>query len=251
MTRRRSAFTLVEMLIVMAIILLLGAMLYPALLNVQENGRTTRCASNLRQLHLAAINFAAQSGHLPAAASYSGSRISDPEDYRAGNRWTHNHVKGWVAWDFVNEPRISPATPVYPPGYTWRRQLGNNSGISCITNGALFPFIGTTVRDIGVYLCPTFALPRNCGVNDAVIGYAMNSNLSENVVAHITNASQRVLFGDMKTNVVALNGGFLYQATQADGGTGAAARTPSVYLGQWHRGGGNVVFLDGHVERLK
>lgn len=50
---RSGAFTLVEMLVVIGIILLLSAILFPALKSVQERGSQTTCASNMQQLYLA------------------------------------------------------------------------------------------------------------------------------------------------------------------------------------------------------
>ena len=50
---RSGAFTLVEILVVIGIILLLSAILFPALKGIQERGAQTTCASNMQQLYLA------------------------------------------------------------------------------------------------------------------------------------------------------------------------------------------------------
>lgn len=53
MRKKQQAFTLVEMLVVIAIILLLIALALPALTNAQEKGHRVACIGNLRQLYLA------------------------------------------------------------------------------------------------------------------------------------------------------------------------------------------------------
>ena len=52
-TPPREAFTLVEMLVVMAIIALLAALLLPAVARVKEAGRSTACIGNLHQIGIA------------------------------------------------------------------------------------------------------------------------------------------------------------------------------------------------------
>lgn len=54
---RVAGFTLVEMLVVIAIIGVLMGLLFPAISAVNENARRTRCASNLKQIATAAAGY--------------------------------------------------------------------------------------------------------------------------------------------------------------------------------------------------
>ena len=54
----RRAFTLVELLIVIAIIALLAAILFPVFAQAREKARQTSCVSNLRQIGLATLMYA-------------------------------------------------------------------------------------------------------------------------------------------------------------------------------------------------
>ena len=55
---KRRAFTLIEILIVVAIIALLAAILFPVFSRARENARRSSCTSNLKQLALGMLQYA-------------------------------------------------------------------------------------------------------------------------------------------------------------------------------------------------
>jgi len=67
-----KAFTLIELLVVIAIIAILAAILFPVFAKVREKARQTSCASNLKQLGLAMVQYTQDYDELYPVAVFGG-----------------------------------------------------------------------------------------------------------------------------------------------------------------------------------
>jgi prepilin-type N-terminal cleavage/methylation domain-containing protein/prepilin-type processing-associated H-X9-DG protein len=114
---KRHGFTLVEMLVVLAIMVVLSALLFPVFSHVREKGRRTSCQSNLKQIGLALQQYTSDhDGIYPALTSVSYS----PQGEAKQLKWSdmlQPYLKSTAVFDCATHTERYPAgveTPATP-----------------------------------------------------------------------------------------------------------------------------------------
>ncbi len=181
--RLQEAFTLIEMLVVIAIIGVLAALLLPALSAARENARETACKSNLRQLYLAMDMYCTHNGEYYVSAARD-LYTTNLERWHGRKDAIINPATGLQATDANGNPQWSsyfdPALSKLAPylGTAVPQQLTDASGnpLEDATGAPLYPPFDFRSNAGKIKECPTFAskfqgagaLEIGCG------GYGMN-----------------------------------------------------------------------------
>lgn len=104
----RRGFTLIEMLVVIAILGSLAVMLLPVLVNARANARQVICASNLNQIRLAMQLYYSSAHYLPMDSLEPGGVAL--ADSQTSSLWTGDYNSkrglGLLALDYAQEPEI-------------------------------------------------------------------------------------------------------------------------------------------------
>jgi prepilin-type N-terminal cleavage/methylation domain-containing protein len=96
--RRRTGFTLVELLVVITIIGVLVGLLLPAVQNAREAGRRTECLNNLKQLMTASRSYETARKELPGYANEIAKKSTGPNTFTS-------RVASWTVLIFPHMER--------------------------------------------------------------------------------------------------------------------------------------------------
>ncbi len=214
---RRSAFTLVELLVVVAAIGLLAGLVSAGAFAAREAARTAACASNLRQLAAAALTYAGEHrGQFPW-----GMRVENGE---------------MACWDFVVGADGKPR-----PGLLWKHipDAGAGQVLQCPS------FVGGEANWRGD---PFTGYNYNCSYVGKVEGDP-GDRAAPALLGQIEDPARTALFGDGQYAGGANKFMRAPVRDKAFDGSGNAIREAGTQ-GFRHRGRTNVAFCDGHVETL-
>lgn len=216
MNTRRSAFTLVELLAVIAIVGVLAAIVITSVGRVRETARGQTCLNNLRQIAAGMMLYAADNkGVLPA--SNTSTSINDQRTL-----W------GYALWLYI-----------YGDVNSFRQNFVGGAPNSLIMGSPVYEGITENV-----FRCPSTMLDLNGlpGTTPLASRFSYGYNTGSNDTADRTRAIRLNTIATPARTVAVVESSAPYGYRNA-------------YLSYWglapHRGAANFLFFDGHVRSLR
>ncbi|MDR3709258.1 MAG: DUF1559 domain-containing protein [Capsulimonadaceae bacterium] len=265
---RMKGFTLIELLVVIAIIAILAAILFPVFATAREKARQTSCASNMKQLGLAFVQYGQDYDEvLPFGTDTSGGA---PNGSAIG--WSpqiYSYVKsvGVYAcpddqfnaglWETAtNGCSAANAAKMYAVSYSYNMNITNNGSTGVQANLSKFSAPAMTILLVEITGCaanPTVQPGHNadnspCGGNmfsTGNNGYRIfdTTGYGDNAFVQFATGNLGIGQGLAEPYTTAWNG-----CTTPPAGFSSCTGAPQTPAQARHSGGANFVMCDGHVK---
>lgn len=159
----KYAFTLVEMLVVIAIVGILAALLFPALTGAKAKAKRAACLNNLKQINLAVLSYAADNEDtLPAAPGTSATDLFVMATSVSTNSFPFSYkriVKSYVGLHGASSTGDAIfACPADAFHYNWPDVIFQNSGF-CSDSNTDFSSYGFNGGNVLSSLPPPYSAP--------------------------------------------------------------------------------------------
>lgn len=231
----RGGFTLIEILVVVGVVILIAAILFPVFASSRENARRTSCSSNLHSLGLALMMYV-QDNNEQGPNGMISSHVT-PKQIPVAADWAgliFPYVKSTTAYQCPDDPTTtqsdSTGKPAFPVSYGLNSNMSLTPQISSFSAPAktvwLFEVVGNRARitehDEGI---------QDIGPQDQLSAIGDGTNGSILNVAGL---------GGERTTYFAtgLLDNYAYSGDSSDDYHGEPPR---------HREGANYLAVDGHV----
>jgi prepilin-type N-terminal cleavage/methylation domain-containing protein len=253
--RSTRGFTLVELLVVVALIAIMAALLFPVFSQARESARKTRCLTNLKQISAAVLMYAADyDDTLP----YDVTRWDPVPATDPCSPWNPNQRLEAKLWPYLRNAEVFGC-----PSANRRPVIWDALHAVCTRDGWGYPDFLCFPRDT------TRGKPLNYGWNAGVFWLSVGPPGSEceargKPLAAVLSPERRVMVADSRSSYVdafdlsfanyrwaspsqAGNVGEFWPQFANSGGSGPAI-VPE--RDARHQMGQNAAFLDGHAKWL-
>jgi prepilin-type processing-associated H-X9-DG protein len=275
---RRAAFSLVELLVVIATIGILLGLLLPAIQVAREAARRSRCSSNLHQLGIAILKYEGKNGYFPPGAhmltrprdpsiSWRVMILGDLEEsglYEQTQPLPSGGAANWDAQYQALNVFLCDSAPRPPQGPTTLKESHysgiagpgrNNKRVSLeqvrcgdiATDGAFFPQSRTRIAQITDGTSKTLAIgERTYNFFDWVSGAIWEGTPPTRICSRAANNVRYPINADLNDPAIG------YYVGDSDAPIWATKKmlVNDLLFGSYHPGGAQFCFADGSVQML-